>query len=100
MIFCQMLLNKGEYNGTRILGSKTVEFMNINHLSDALMLIKGIAAPPAGNGFGFGFGVVENVELIPIIGSAGSYYWGGIYKTFFQVDPSEQLILLFMTQLD
>lgn len=98
MIFSQMLLNKGEYNGVRLLGSKTVEYMTINHLLDDLLPTKGYAVPRPGNGFGLGFAVFKDVAQLQIIGSVGSYWWTGGYGTFFEIDPSEQLVLLIMTQ--
>jgi CubicO group peptidase (beta-lactamase class C family) len=97
MIFSQMLLNKGEYNGVRLLGSKTVDYMTMNHLLDVLLPTKGYAVPEPGNGFGFGFAVVQDVAQLQIIGSVGSYWWTGSHGTFFDIDPSEQLVFLLMT---
>ena len=34
-----------------------------------------------------------------LIGSAGEYYWGGAASTIFWIDPTEELIVIFMTQL-
>jgi len=88
--FAQMLLNKGELDGTRLLGRKTVEFMTQNHLS--------FDAGRPGRGFGLGFAVTENVAKSNLIGSKGEYWWAGIHNTFFWVDPEEEMILILMTQ--
>ena len=93
--FAQMLLNKGELEGIRILGRKTVEFMTRNHLPDELLPIHPILP---GKGFGLGFAVLVNVPQSYLIGSEGEFEWRGIYNTFFWVDPEEELIMILMTQ--
>lgn len=101
MIFAQMLLNKGEYNGIRLLGSKTVDFMTKNHLSDELLPIGGVFQPMLkGLGFGLGFSVMIDNPKSQIIGSVGEFGWSGIYNTFFWIDPTEELILILMTQFN
>lgn len=91
--FAQMLLNKGELEGIRLLGRKTVEFMTKNHLSSEFF-------PPdwQGYGFGLGFFVTVNPPQAKIIGSEGEFGWQGIYNTYFIVDPKEELVLILMTQ--
>lgn len=89
--FCQMLLNKGELNGKRLLSRKTVELMTMNHVGD---LYNG-----PGEGFGLGFAVVENVAETKLLGSEGIFYWSGANNTHFFIDPKENLIAVFMTQL-
>lgn len=95
MNFAQMLLNKGELNGIRLLGSKTVELMTTNHLADDLLPI-GEEYLPGGGGFGLGFSVL--VDQSKILSSTGEFGWPGIYNTLFWIDPTEQIICLFMTQ--
>ncbi len=95
MRFCQMLLNGGELDGVRILGRKTVEFMTMNHLTDELAA----SGDMKGSGFGLGFGVVTDVAATGIVGSEGTYSWGGAANTYFWIDPKEELIGIFMTQL-
>jgi len=90
MTFCQMLLNEGEWNGTRYLSRKTIELMTRNHVGN---LISG------GQGFGLGFGVLTDLVKNEAIGSAGQYYWSGAYCTYFFIDPKEELISLMMTQV-
>ena len=93
MIFAQMLLNKGEYNGIRLLGRKTVELMTINHIPTELLPVAGWFLP--GLGYGLGFGVM--VDPSEILGSEGEFGWGGAYNTYFSVDPTEDLIWIQMT---
>jgi len=103
--FTQMLLNGGDLDGVRILGRKTVELMSINHLPGGGQLAD--FALPGGygeTGFdGVGFGLTMAVGLgqaaTQSIGSAGDYYWGGAASTIFWVDPAEDLVVVFMTQL-
>jgi CubicO group peptidase (beta-lactamase class C family) len=87
--FCQMMLNGGESNGARIISRKSVELMSMNH-------VKG---KPDGNGYGLGFGVNSEPMQLKELGSVGAYYWGGFYYTAFDIDPKEDMIIIFMGQL-
>lgn len=102
--FCQMLANGGEYQGARILGRKTIDLMTMNHLpgrSDLSSLSRSMFSETqnAGTGFGLGFAVTQDVAKAMIPGSAGEYYWGGMFSTSFFVDPVEDLHMVFMTQM-
>ena len=102
--FCLMLANGGELDGARILGRKTVELMTMNHLpgrSDLSSLSQSLFSETqnGGVGFGLGFAVTQDVARAMIPGSAGEYYWGGMFTTAFFVDPVEKLHMVFMTQL-
>lgn len=92
--FLQMLLNRGELDGKRLLKPETVDQMTRNQIGD-----KQIGFTVHGDGFGYGFGVVKGREKPPSPASVGSYSWGGIFNTFFWVDPRRQLIGILMTQL-
>ncbi len=87
--FCQMMLNGGTLNGTRLLSRKSVELISQNH-------IQGKAEEM---GFGLGFGVTSEARQLTELGSIGSYYWGGFYYTSFVIDPKEEMIAIFMGQL-
>lgn len=91
--FAQMMLNGGELDGVRILGSKTVELMSRNHLGDIPMGFGG-----AGAGFGLDFGVLLDPGVAGEPGSEGEYNWGGAAGTKFWIDPKEGVIGLFMVQ--
>ena len=93
MRFSQMLLNKGELDGTRLLGRKTVELMTMNHLPDGLHPSEDQSA-----GFGLGFSVVTDVARSQSLGSVGRYGWGGAANTRFWIDPQEEMIGLLMLQ--
>jgi len=94
MTFAQMLLNKGEFNGVRLLGSKTVELMTKNHIPTDLLPVADWYLP--GLGFGLGFSVMT--DPLVILGSEGEYGWAGAYNTYFSIDPKEELIWILMTQ--
>lgn len=102
--FCQMLLNRGQLDGARIIGRKTLELMTANHLPDDAELGRlatggfGEAEFP-GVGFGLGFAVGRGPGATGSAGSAGEFYWGGAASTAFWVDPVEDLTVVFMTQL-
>ena len=93
--FLQMLLNKGELGGVRLVGRKTIEWMTSDHLGGTPIL--GDLLPP-GHGFGLGFAVRLSDGLASVAGSAGVYYWGGIAGTSFFVDPKEDLFAILMIQ--
>ena len=97
--FTQMLLNKGQLDGVRILGRKTVERMRMNHLTPDLMPVTMEFSPPY-YGLGFGLGVSSMVDVTQsgIMGSNGDYGWGGYAQTTFWVDPQEEMIVINMTQ--
>lgn len=102
--FCQMCANGGELDGVRLLGRKTLDLMTMNHLpgkSDLSTLSRSLFSETqnAGTGFGLGFAVTEDVAKTMIPGSAGEYYWGGMFSTAFFIDPVERLHMVFMTQL-
>lgn len=102
--FCAMLLNGGELDGARIVGRKTLDLMTRNHIPDNGDLASWSKslfseAANAGTGFGLGFAVNMDVAKTMIPGSAGEYYWGGMFSTAFFVDPVERLSMVFMTQL-
>jgi CubicO group peptidase (beta-lactamase class C family) len=91
--FLQMMLNNGEFNGTRIISPKTVELMTVNHLGEVTFpWIKG-------TGFGLGFSIVEDLGLRGVLGSEEEYGWGGAYHSTYWVDPEEELVVVYFTQL-
>ena len=86
-----VMLNGGELEGTRLLSRKTVELMTTNHLTDQPFR--------AGQGFGLGFSIVENVGARGLPGSKGEYGWGGAYHSTYWVDAVEDLVVVYLTQL-
>ena len=102
--FCRMLIGRGATDGVRIVSPKTLDLMTRNHLpggADLTQMSKSLfsEAYNAGAGFGLGFGVTIDPARTLISGSAGEFYWGGMYSTAFFIDPLEGLHMVFMTQL-
>jgi CubicO group peptidase (beta-lactamase class C family) len=93
--FCQMLMNNGSWNGKQYLSRKTVELMTKNHVGDLFIKIN---KDKQGEGFGYGFAVLEDVAKSNNLGSNGLFYWSGAFNTHFFIDPKEKLIALFFTQ--
>jgi len=94
--FCQMLLNGGVLDGTRIIGRKTLQLMASDHLAPHVK-IEGDLMPP-GHGFGLGFAVRTEAGIAPFAGSVGQFFWSGMGGTFFWIDPVEDLFAVFMSQ--
>jgi CubicO group peptidase (beta-lactamase class C family) len=102
--FCRMLLNGGALEGVRIISPKTLELMTANHLpggQDLTQMSKSLfsEAEMAGIGFGLGFATTIDSAATLTPCSTGDFYWGGMYSTAFFVDPVEDIIMIFMTQL-
>jgi CubicO group peptidase (beta-lactamase class C family) len=101
--FCEMLRLGGELDGQRILGPRTIDLMTRNHLKGGAdltqMAIGGFSETAnAGVGFGLGFAMTLGEVSTGTLGE-GDYYWGGAASTIFWVDPKEDLVVVFMTQL-
>jgi CubicO group peptidase (beta-lactamase class C family) len=101
--FCSMLLNGGELDGVRILGPRTLQLMTLNHLPGgkdlATMAQSAGETTREGVGFGLGFAVLLDPAVAQIVGTPGEFYWGGAASTAFFVNPAEELIMIFLTQL-
>lgn len=89
--FCQMLLNGGEFEGTRYLSPLTIEMMSSNRLKEPASL-------PNGAGFGLNFGVTVDNTKGNYPTSNGEYYWGGLASTVFWIDPEQEMVAIMMTQ--
>ena len=102
--FCRMLVGGGGVDGVRLISPKTLQLMTANHLpggADLTQVSRALfsEAYNAGAGFGLGFGMTIDPVRALVPGSAGEFYWGGIFSTAFFVDPVEKLHMVFMTQL-
>jgi len=91
--FAIMLADSGEFAGKRLLGNKTIDFMTADHT-----LVR--PGRPPGLGFGLGFEVRTSVGDAGLPGSVGEYGWAGNAGTLFWIDPKEQLIAIYMVQVD
>jgi CubicO group peptidase (beta-lactamase class C family) len=101
--FCEMLRRGGELGGARILGPRTIELMHRNHLAggkDLSQMAIGAFSETAYEGVGFGLGFAMTLGQVEAGGlGGGEYYWGGAASTIFWVDPNEDMVVIFMTQL-
>jgi len=102
--FTRMLLNRGELDGTRLLGSRTLEMMATNHLPggadlDAFGRPLFAETPFFGVGFGLGFSVTIDPIASHHGSSVGEFGWGGAASTAFWIDPQEEMTVAFFTQL-
>ena len=95
--FTQMMLNGGELDGARIVSRKTIELLTavVVENGDAPLLRTELP----GYGYSLGFGVLEDLAASGKPGTLGQYEWAGAGDTYFFVDPTEQLIGMFFTQV-
>ena len=85
-----MLLNNGELEEARIISRKSVELMSRSRID-----WNNDGQPE----FGFGFYVINDIAKEGELGSDGAYSWGGAFYTSYWIDPQENLIGVFMSQL-
>lgn len=88
--FLQMMLNGGELNGHRLLSPTTVDLMTVNHVDDLL---------GSTSGFGLGFQVLRDVGARGTPGAIGEFGWGGAYHSSYWVDPLNELVVVYFTQM-
>ena len=91
-IFLQMMLNEGQFGKKRILSRKSVELMTTNHIADIPFWSNGLR-------FGLGFATVEQLGGRGMLGSIGEFSWGGAYHSTYWVDPNEEMVVVYFTQL-
>lgn len=102
MAFAEMLRRGGEGGGQRILSPKTVDFMMRNHLPGDIASMGPTSfaeQPMEGMGFGIGGAVVLDPARARTPGSVGDFAWGGMASTYFWIDRSNDLSVVFFTQL-
>lgn len=84
----------------RLLSPKTVELMATNHLGEAaLNTPSGAVTLGAGRGYGLGVSVLMDPAGFGNLGSAGEFGWSGAASTHFIVDPKEDIVAIYATQL-
>jgi CubicO group peptidase (beta-lactamase class C family) len=97
--FCQMLLNRGELDGVRILSPATVQRMTTNALPSDIRFagyISSSVGPLGGSTWGLGFAIRSDAAWSMVPGSVGSFNWMGTSGTYFWVDPAEQMVAVQM----
>ena len=101
LTFARLMLNKGELNGVRLLKSDTVALMAANRLTDAQREIPFMGIPFwMGQGFGLGVSVITDPEKQAWMGagSAGAFGWPGAFGTWWQADPEQDMVMLYLIQ--
>ena len=93
--FAQMVLNGGELDGVRLLSPSTVNLMISNHTGDKPIYIRGRDA----YGFGLGFSMLTDPANAREGLTPGAFGWGGAWGTVFWIDPVEQTVMIFLTQI-
>ncbi|GHN01543.1 serine hydrolase [Cytophagales bacterium WSM2-2] len=86
--FLQLFLNKGEFNGVRLLSRKTVELMLTNQLQAPITERLGL---------GFGLETADNDYRSP--SSIGSFNWSGAFNSHYWADPKEKIIAIIYTNV-
>jgi CubicO group peptidase (beta-lactamase class C family) len=89
-VFMQMLLNKGKYNGKRILSANSVALMTSNQIGDINI--------GRNDKFGLGFQVVTTASKPKTVLSEGTFSWGGMFASSYWIDPKEKIVAQFVLQ--
>ena len=87
----RMLAKGGALDGARLLGPKTVVLMTSNHVGNLYS--------EGRTGFGLGFEVVEDIGRAGRYGSEGAFGWGSAYYSNYWIDPQEDMLGIYMSQL-
>jgi len=99
--FCQMILNRGELDGVRILAPVTVELMSTNVIPDAVLAVSNPMRLQPFNpsfGFGLGFSVLKDPRSMGLAEGRGTLAWGGMGGTWFWIDPENDLVFVGLIQ--
>jgi methyl acetate hydrolase len=107
LTFLQMLLNGGSFKGARLLRAETVALMNKNHTGNIPAGIMKTEMPARSNDVDFfpgaeirwGLGYMLNMQPGPNGRSAGTVSWGGIFNTYYWLDPAKRVTGLILTQI-
>ncbi len=99
--FARMLLNGGEVDGVRLLKPETVKLMATNRLTQAQREIDFLGLPFwTGQGFGLGLSTITDAAAHAWMGagSTGSFGWPGAFGTWWQADPAEDMVAIYLIQ--
>jgi CubicO group peptidase (beta-lactamase class C family) len=99
--FARMLLGKGEVDGVRLLKPETVELMTANRLTDEQRAQPFLGLPFwTAQGFGLGVSMILDPANIGFLGAgpAGSFGWPGAFGTWWQADPTNDLVAIYLIQ--
>jgi CubicO group peptidase (beta-lactamase class C family) len=100
--FARLMMNKGEVDGVRLVLPATVELMCTNRLTPAQRAIPFLGFLPMWEGMGFGLGVsiIDAPEKLGFLGmgAVGAFGWPGAFGTWWQADPANDLIMIYLIQ--
>jgi len=99
--FAQMMLNRGELDGRRIIKPGTVDLMTRNHVPEKLLPLSFNGVTPGefkGYGFGLGYCITMDPAKTGVQGSRGDFGWGGMADTYCWVDPQQEMVAILMQQ--
>lgn len=99
--FARMMLGKGEVDGVRLVKPETIDLMTANRLTPAQREIPFMGFPFwASQGFGLGVSTIMDTEklLVPGAGSLGGFGWPGAFGTWWQADPVEDMVTIYLIQ--
>jgi CubicO group peptidase (beta-lactamase class C family) len=104
LTFARLLLNRGEVNGVRLLKPQTVMMMTSNRLTPAQRQLPFLRLPIWRTlGFGLGVSMITNAQAYNAsgvgAGADGAFSWPGSFGGWWQVDPAEDMVALFLPQL-
>jgi len=106
--FVQMILNRGQLGGVRILKDSTVAEMSKNQTGSVKVRLQPSADPlrskpyPLGAGedvWGLGFQIASPKTPNASMRSPGSLSWAGINNTFYWIDPQKQVGAVILMQM-
>jgi CubicO group peptidase (beta-lactamase class C family) len=101
LAFARMLLQGGELSGTRVLSEESVRLMSTNRLTPAQRRNLQFGIPLfMGQGFGLGLSVIDDVKRNAWMGAGrlGAFGWPGLFGGWWQADPTEQTVLIWLQQ--
>jgi len=99
--FAQMLADRGELNGTRILAPSTVQLMSSNHVPASLLTGEfgiGLQVMRPGFGYGYNCAVVFDPAEANLPEGKGTFFWDGAAGTWFWIDPTNDVVFIGMIQ--
>ncbi|EHB50478.1 beta-lactamase [Mycolicibacterium rhodesiae JS60] len=100
--FARMLLGGGEVDGVRVLSEESVRLMRTDRLTDEQKRHPFLGMPFwVGRGFGLNLSVVTDPAKSAQLygpGGVGTFSWPGAYGTWWQADPANDLILIYLIQ--
>jgi CubicO group peptidase (beta-lactamase class C family) len=101
LTFARMLLGRGEVDGVRLLKTETVNLMTANRLTDAQRAHDFIGMPFwLSQGFGLGLSMIMDAQKHEWMGAGaeGAFGWPGAFGTWWQADPVNEMILIYLIQ--